>query len=115
MLHWAREGEPARVGLNVSLGWAHLGASRGLDYWRPWVSLTWVWVNLPERTAARWKIRFRPYMRPWFVRSHDRCNLIEDWAVSHDCYVFAREVVEDHSLPAKLALYGRVNWTTVDG
>lgn len=88
MIHSHRPGEHIHIGLNFEFG------MRGR--W-PWLTLIWCWYDLSTRHTYGWRLRIRTHMRPFFLFSRHRNDVVESFLNDHDAYAVARYVIEDQA------------------
>lgn len=74
MIHWIEEGDPKRLGLNF------YRAAGGFV-------LSWLWYDAPAREIYGWRFRFRWHIRPRFLFSTDRHNVVHGYLWQRDCVV----------------------------
>ena len=85
MIHFIKEGDIRRVGLNL------YRAAGGFV-------AVWVWYDAVTRIMSYRRFRLRLHIRPWIVRSSGRFNVIEEYLMDYGLALVQREVLQDLSL-----------------
>lgn len=85
MIHFIKEGDIRRVGLNL------YRAAGGFV-------AVWAWYDTVTRTMSYRRFRLRLHIRPWIVRSSGRFNVIEEYLMDYGLALVQREVLQDLSL-----------------
>jgi len=97
MIHSHRPGEHIHLGLNFEFG------MRGR--W-PWLTLIWCWYDLCHRHTYGWRLRIRTHVRPFFLFSRHRNDVVESFLNDHDAFAVGRALLEDEApYIEKLARY----------
>jgi hypothetical protein len=82
MIHHTPEGRFIKLGLNFS---------RSANGFR----LLWAWYDFAKHEAFTARVRFRWRIRPYFLWSVERHNVIESYMNMHGLAMVEREVLED--------------------
>jgi hypothetical protein len=85
MIHFIKEGDIRRVGLNL------YRAAGGFV-------AVWAWYDAVTRIMSYRRFRLRLHIRPWIVRSSGRFNVIEEYLMDYGLALVQREVLQDLSL-----------------
>ena len=85
MIHFIKEGDIRRVGLNL------YRAAGGFV-------AVWVWYDAVTRIMSYRRFRLRLHIRPWIVRSSGRFNVIEEYLMDYGLALVQREVLQDFNL-----------------
>ena len=86
MIHFIKEGDIRRVGLNL------YRAAGGFV-------AVWAWYDAVTRTMSHRRLRLRLHIKPWIMRSSGRFNVIEDYLMVRGLVLVRREVMQDMSIP----------------
>lgn len=82
MIHYTREGEYLRLGLNFRF--------------TPWsVTLIWAWYDFARHEATHYRFRLRLHRQPKFMWEKNRFNVIENYLHVHGMEVVHSEVLAD--------------------
>lgn len=82
MIHYTREGEYMRLGLNIRF--------------TPWsVTLVWAWYDFASHSATTRRFRVRLHRRPMFIFEKNRFNVIDNYMQMHNVEIVNREVLAD--------------------
>ena len=82
MIHYAREGEHLRLGLNF----------RFTPYS---LTLIWAWYDFAAHSATTYRFRVRLHRRPVFMFEKNRFNVIDTYLHLHGMEVVHSEVLQD--------------------
>ena len=82
MIHFTKEGDRKKVGLN-------LYRTRG------GFVVAWVWYYPATHELKCWRFRLRMHMKPRILWSVDSCNVIANYLTIHDLQFVNREVLVD--------------------
>ena len=85
MIHFIKEGDIRRVGLNL------YRAAGGFV-------AVWVWYDAVTRIMSYRRFRLRLHIRPWIVRSSGRFNVIDEYLMDYGLALVQREVLQDFNL-----------------
>ena len=85
MIHFIKEGDIRRVGLNL------YRAAGGFV-------AVWVWYNTVTYNATYHRFRLRLHIKPWIIRSSGSFNVIDDYLLVNGYELVPREVLQDLSL-----------------
>ena len=76
MIHWTPEGSITEPGLNIYFTWG-----KG----KPWLSLSWVSVELATLNVSRKYFRIRTICSPYCIYDSMRYNIIENYKFDKQC------------------------------
>ena len=85
MIHFIKEGDIRRVGLNL-----HRAAGGFVA--------VWAWYDVVTHTMSHRRLRLRLHIKPWIMRSSGHFNVIDEYLMMHRLALVQREVLEDLSL-----------------
>lgn len=85
MIHYTREGEHMRLGLNF----------RFTPYS---LTLIWAWYDFAAHSATTYRFRVRLHRKPVFMFEKNRFNVIDAYLRLHDVEIVHREVLADLKL-----------------
>lgn len=109
MIHIHKPGRFIRLGLNIEVG------MRGRY---PWITFIWCWYNVAKRETHGWRLRIRTHMKPRFLFSRHRHDVVESFLSDHDAYAISSYLIQDQApyieklaqyYAAKAELEGRLN------
>jgi hypothetical protein len=86
MIHYKKEGERCKIGLNITVGLNN-------KIW-PWVSFHWAWYNVEKFELVQWRLRLRTW-HPAYIYSFYRSNVIDNYLISRDLTMVSNTFVED--------------------
>jgi len=89
MIHFRRDGEYLKIGLNITLGLS--------ERWYPWVTFNWMWYNASTHMLSHRRLRIRSWKFKVFTSSGSS-NVIETYLRHHELMAFPREFAEDLAL-----------------
>lgn len=82
MLRFNSEGQPFHIGLNLSRA-------------RGGFVVAWVWYDVERYELTVRRFRVRLHMRPWFLRTMARSNVIDDYLAVRNLVLINDEVLAD--------------------
>ena len=85
MIHYVKEGHYHRIGLNFGL------RAGGFV-------LCWAWYSIPKHETVMYRFRFRWHIKPRFLWSKQRFNVIDDYCRIYGLALVQCEVLEDLKL-----------------
>ena len=88
MIHFHKEGDHLKIGLNYKFG--HLG-------YFPWVAFVWCWYNVQKRTLTTKRLRVRTHAAPYIIKESSESDTISNFLMSNDLIAVPRELMEDHA------------------
>lgn len=94
MIHFTKEGDYKKIGLNLYRAAGGFVAA-------------WVWYTPATHELKGWRFRLRMHIKPRILWSVESSNVIKNWLWMHDCEVVERETLQD--LKAIEARQKRVN------
>jgi hypothetical protein len=90
MIHFSKDGQPTRVGLNITVG------SNGLF---PWIIFIWTWYVPSTQILTHWRLRIRTWRFAIFSSRTDTW-VVMDYLIKYDQRLITRELIEDIRLHA---------------
>lgn len=82
MIHLTREGAHKKIGLNLYRAAGGFVAA-------------WVWYTPATHELKGWRFRLRMHIKPRILWSVERCNVIDNYLMVHDCDIVNRETLVD--------------------
>lgn len=82
MIHFTKEGEYKKIGLNF------LKAPGD-------IVVSWVWYTPASQELHGWRFRFRWHIKPRIIWSVERSNVIKNYLMIHDCEIVQKETLID--------------------
>lgn len=82
MIHFIKEGQHKKIGLNL------YRAAGGFV-------VAWTWFNFATLEGFSWRLRFRAHIKPRFLFSTQRWNVINDYLLCHGMVLVNQEILQD--------------------
>lgn len=82
MIHYTKEGERLKLGLNFRFA-------------RGGFAMIWAWYNMPTNTVTAYRFRFRRHIKPRVIREKSNWNVVESELLVRDMVGVRREYLHD--------------------
>ena len=84
MIHFIKEGEYKRIGLNI------MRTKGGFV-------LGWVWYDVRNHELYGWRFRFRAHMKPRIIFKRERQSVVKSFLTNNELMVVQRTLLEDQA------------------
>ena len=82
MIHFAKEGQHKKIGLNL------YRTAGGFV-------IAWTWFYFSTLEGFSWRFRFRAHIKPRFLFSTQRWNVMDDYLFTHNMALVNEEILQD--------------------
>ena len=97
MIHYRKEGNYYKLGLNLTLG---------RNGYLPWIAFCWIWYNVEKRELFKWYLRLRSWQPAYFYSCYHQ-NVINTYLIANDLTTVSNTFVED--IPSFITKRNRLN------